>query len=44
MINILKNTYKILKFITGVALFLGSFYALYLLMWAIAPENSLGLY
>ena len=44
MINILKNTYEILKFITGVTLFLGSFYALYLLMWAIAPENALGLY
>ena len=44
MIKLLKNTYEILKFFTGVALFLGSFYALYLLMWAIAPENALGLY
>ena len=44
MMNVLKNTYEILKFITGVALFLGSFYVLYLLMWAIAPENALGLY
>ena len=44
MKNILKNTWEVIKFITGVALFLGSFYTLYLLMWAIAPENALGLY
>ena len=44
MMNILKNTYEIVKALLGVALFLGSFYTLYLLMWAIAPENALGLY
>lgn len=44
MINILKNTWEVVKFLTGVALFLGTFYAMYLFMWAIAPENALGLY
>ena len=40
----LKNIWEITKALIGTAFAIGFFYALYIIMWAMAPENGLGLY
>tara|TARA_Y100000004_G_scaffold193623_1_gene256507 strand:+ start:1117 stop:1242 length:126 start_codon:yes stop_codon:yes gene_type:complete len=40
----LKNIIEITKFVFSVGAMFAIFYGLYIIMWAMSPENGLGLY
>ncbi len=40
----IKDIIEITKFVLGLGAFMFMMYAIYVLMWAMSPENGLGLY